>query len=333
MATPVHASNPLPYEHTCRTRIYAELATMDRVLALPFTDPTSCSIRDWKKKFLTSIRNVENPTAIVEEYKQSLVDIIGMFAEKTSYLGSDGVVYGKRRLYVVLPERPRGFVVQRDPIVEAAFSWLVDHGIRLKPPADITEMYKKMKKEGTLPELPTDAEKVKRQERIRQIREARIAKEQKLKEAREAAQAAAAGIGVDASLGGIPEKVRASQERWQKRMDEAKKKEAEREAELRAEEERWAKDNEELGRDVDGLEESVRQTTDKVRKSEESVSSLEKSIQETRQAIAERNARDEKNAWETIGKVAACAAIAYGTGMAVSEPSGGGLMVGTTFAI
>lgn len=324
------------FEHTARVAIRAELAVINDLLRLPFTDEVTRKINDWHSRFVFAIRDIEDPAAVIEEFKEELIRLIGPFAEKISYLGSDGVVYGKKRLYVLLAKMDPEFIVQRHQIVEGLFVWLMRHGVKLTPPADIVEAYKKIKEEG-LPELPLDPIKVHRQARIRKLREARMERERREREAEEAAYKAteeAARAYVDATLGGVAEETARLEAEEKKRAEAVRRRDIELNKELQKEEAGWKERNEVLQRRLDELNVRVDQIWHDVDKTEAAISTLEANIQATTKAIQDKNDRDEKNAWGTIAKVAACAAASYATGLAISEASGGGgFIVGKTWVI
>lgn len=326
----------LPFEHTPRMRIRAELAIINDLLRLPFTDETTRQIHDWHGRFVLAIRNLEDPSPIIEEFKTELVAIIGPFAEKISYLGSDGIVYGKKRLYVSLEGMFPELIVQRHFIVEGLFLWLRRHGVHLTPSVEIVEAYQKIKALG-LPELPTDPVRVQRQARIRRVREARLERERREREAREAAQKAAEDAArgyVDGVFGEFDEEARRIEAEERARAEAARQRDLEREEELRREEEGWTDRNEALQKRLDELDGRVDRIWQDVGRTEGAISRLEASIQATTKAIQDKNDRDEKNAWGTIAKVAAYAAASYATDLAISEATGGGgFIIGKTWAI
>jgi DNA repair exonuclease SbcCD ATPase subunit len=117
-------------------------------------------------------------------------------------------------------------------------------------------------------------------------------------------------------------------------VEEVKRKNIERERKLHEEEADWSARNEGLRKRVDEVDARVDEIWRDVKKTESAIVRLEESIQATNKAIQDKNERNEKNALVTIGKIAACAAASYVTGLAISESSGGGgVMIGKTWPI
>ena len=323
------------FEHTPRVRLQAELSIINDLLRLPFIDDLTTKIHQWHGRFILAIRHIEDPTEIIKEFIGSLLDIIGPSAEKKMYLGSDGKIYGKKQLYLSLKDLPPGFFAQKHPIADGVIAWLQRYGIDIKVSSDLVEEYQKMKSEG-LPELPLDPVKARRQERIFNLRQARIKREEKEKEAKETAQKAAhdaAKAFIDEAMRGFHEEAEEIKAEEKVRIETAKAKHKDLEEELQAEETIWASKNAILRKRLDQLDERIDQIWIGTIEAERSISHLEASIAATTKAIEDKNERDEKTAWATIAKVAACAAVSYFTGMSISEPSGGGIMIGTTIPI
>lgn len=329
-----------PFEHTIRTRIRAELATFNIVLSYPLADVMTGRLNSWHQEFVKEVHKYEDPTAVIERFTQLLQEMLvdeldhAPF-EEVSYLGSDGFVYGEKALICYLHRNLFAplFTVKRHPIVEAAVSWLKRYKKEIEIPASILELNLKLIKEKAIPEIPTDPIRVRNQERAKRIREKLNQKAERVAAAKESTKAKAAA-GAKAYVDEVFADIEIDIDSL-RRQEEARAREirAADDAELNAiklEEAEMKRCNDEIHARIDTLEERLNILSIGLSEAEKRMCCLEEAIAATQSAIDEKNKKDSERAFLEIGKIVVMMGASYATGYAISQPLGGGAMIGTT---
>ncbi len=331
---------------TYRRQILGELATMNGILMhdslrVPFRDDEmTAKICLWHSRFVQEVRWSDNLYPVVAANIRSLREILvdpieHSRLEKISYF-ANGMAIGRRAFSYYLHYNTLTddvFPAIRHTIVECAVLCLQRHDADEGPHPEITETYKRLKREGALPEIMIDPVRVRRMRQMRKIvreQEAIGQAEVRFREEgrREIVNTAVAYIG--RSLLNIREVVGAAEEREAARVVVARERDVENEARLREEEARWAERNAEFRARIEVLTANVEMIWAGIPEVERDIARVTRSIEFTERAIKDKKSRDKSNAWETMIRVAVFATASWGAHLAITEAAGGGIMIGTS---
>ena len=344
--TEVRAETFFSPSHTYRRQILGELATINGILMndslrVPFRDDVmTAKICLWHGRFVREVRSNDNLYPIVAANIRSLREILvdpieHSQLEKISYF-ANGMSIGRRAFSHYLHHEiltDDVFPATRHTIVECAVLYLQRQDAYDGPLPRMTETYKRLKREGALPEIMIDPVRVRRMRQMRKIvreQEAIGQAEVRFREEgrREAVDGAVAYIG--RSLLNIRGVIGVAEAREAVRVAVARERDIVNEARLREEESNWARRNAEFRARIEVLTANVEMIWAGIPEVERDIARVTRSIEFTERAIKDKKSRDKSNAWETMIRVAVFATASWGAHLAITEAAGGGIMIGTS---
>lgn len=156
-------------------------AFKEELISCPENDPTTEMLKTWHHNFTQAFETRGTNTLEVEEcacrfLKELLIDpLSGLLLEETTYLGSDGMLYGHKTLQLYIhcsplpykerspmnPDIPDPFIVKPYPLANKMIQWMMKDQQPLFSPEEesiknhIEDSYNQLQMARQLPLLPT----------------------------------------------------------------------------------------------------------------------------------------------------------------------------------
>lgn len=337
------------YQHTLRRQLKAEITELTDVIStFRSHDAMQGALENWAREFRAALDFSLDEALILRRFAEALCLLLhdslrGASLESSSFLGSDGQVYGEKALMVYLhvlaepyqgrspftPQDERLFFVIPHLSVNAAVAWLKTRGFSLSIHPEIEQQFLALEQVGQLPQIPT--EQVARcQERMRKIR---------LQQRIDADTQERQGQVFIGRLEGLFQRIQIQIEETNTRIQSAIEAESLRDQEalqvLTASHREWQERIQLLEVRNETLSSQLKQLETITCQIEQETKQLEHAINETYIAIAQREKKRVASLLQTVAIIGVCAIVRFciPQSNAMPLPDGNGWTVGLSASI